>query len=99
MNKPSIKIENNPAQRRFEAKIGDDIASVEYILGKDYIVFAHTEVPQAFEGKGIASQLAQTALEYAKDHQLEVMPLCPYFAAYMRRHPEYQSLLRKGFHV
>lgn len=94
-----VKVENNPAQHRFEVNTGGQIAVVEYIQGKDYIVFAHTEVPESLEGQGIASKLAYTALEFAKENHLQVIPICPFFISYIRRHPEYKALLRPGFHV
>lgn len=94
-----IKVENNPAKHRFEAKVADQIAVAGYIQGKDYIVFAHTEVPENVEGQGIASKLAHTALEFAKKNHLQIMPICPYFASYIRHHPEYKALLRPGFQV
>ncbi len=99
MKENQINIENNQARHRFEAKVDDQVAVAEYIQGKDYIVFAHTEVPEALEGQGIASSLAHTALEYAKENNLQIMPLCPYFAAYIRKHPEYKPMLRPGFQV
>lgn len=94
-----IRVENNPAENRFEARINDQIAVVQYIQGKDYIVIAHTEVPESLEGQGVASKLAHTVLEFAKENALQVMPICPFFASYIRRHPEYKALLRPGFHV
>lgn len=92
-------ITNNEAKKRFEARVNQHTAVLEYILTKQEIVYTHTEVPKNLEGQGIASHLAKTALEYARDHDLKVMPLCPYMATYMRRHPEYRSLLRPGFNL
>jgi len=36
--------------------------------------------------------MAKAALEYAKAEGLRVRPMCPYIAAYIQRHPEYQSI-------
>jgi predicted GNAT family acetyltransferase len=35
----------------------------------------------------------RAALDFARDKQLRVVPLCPFVAGYLRRHPEYQDLL------
>ncbi|MCA9910763.1 MAG: N-acetyltransferase, partial [Gammaproteobacteria bacterium] len=51
------------------------------------------EVPPAYEGQGIAARLAHAALEYAKEQGLKVNPVCPYVKAYLRKHPEYQSIV------
>ena len=95
----NLTIQNNEAKHRFETHIGDQVAVLEYTLAKGLIVYNHTEVPEALEGQGIASRLAKEALDYAKQHELKVMPLCPYVAAYIRRHPEYRELVRAGFNV
>jgi predicted GNAT family acetyltransferase len=60
--------------------------------GKLYLI--HTEVPKQLEGHGYAGALAKTALEYAKEQGLEVVPFCPFVRAYLQRHPEYASLVR-----
>jgi len=53
----------------------------------------HTEVPEALRGKGMASALAQSALEWAREHQVKVDVICPYVAAYLKKHPEYSDLV------
>lgn len=95
----NLEVQHNPAHKRFEIIIDEHLNIVEYILVGDRIIFTHTEVHPSLEGKGIASLLAKTGLEYAKTHHLNVVPLCPYVAGYMKRHPAYQELLAAGFHV
>ena len=41
----------------------------------------------------MADKLSHAGLEYARGKRLTVVPICPFVAAYMRRHPEYQSLV------
>jgi predicted GNAT family acetyltransferase len=70
---------------------------IEFILRRDEnrIIFAHTEVPQAFSGKGIASKMAWTAFEFAKKEGLKITSLCSYIDTWMKRHPEYDYLYYK----
>ena len=49
---------NNPDLKRFEIRLGDDVAIIEYMLGGSNITMTHTEVPPAFEGRGIACIMA-----------------------------------------
>jgi hypothetical protein len=56
------------------------------------ISFIHTEVPKALAGKGIGSRLARHVLEAARAEGLKVVPVCPFIAAWMKRHPEYDDL-------
>jgi predicted GNAT family acetyltransferase len=91
---PTLDIRDNPERRRFEADLGNgSFAFAEYLLRPGKITFTHTEVPPAHEGKGIGSALIRHALGEARKRNLKVIPVCPFFAAYMRRHPEVQDLL------
>ncbi|GJM31021.1 MAG: N-acetyltransferase [Saprospiraceae bacterium] len=95
----SIKVVNNPEKKRFEVVIDEHVAVAEYMLVKNKIIFTHTEVPKELGGNGIGSKLAKTGLEYAKAEGLEVMPLCPYIAGYIKRNPEYIPLVQKGINI
>lgn len=89
-----LLIRDNPAQDRFEADLGDGTFAVaEYELFPDRIVFRHTGVPPQHEGRGIGSALIRFALKAARERGLKVIPICPFFAAYMRKHEEEQDLL------
>ncbi|MCW8981842.1 MAG: N-acetyltransferase, partial [Altibacter sp.] len=72
---------------------------IEYIRAQDKMYLTHTEVPDALEGKGIASSMAKYALEQIKDEGLKLVPLCPFIASYVKRHPEYKTLLAAGYTV
>lgn len=93
INLEQVEVINNAEARRFEAWVDDDIAFIDYIPAKSNIVFSHTEVPKAFEGQGVASKLAKTALDYARDNELAIVPVCPFVTNYIRRHPDYQPFV------
>jgi predicted GNAT family acetyltransferase len=84
----SLEIRNNAEQKRFELQIGDEIAFVEYMIGKKNIAFTHTEVPPALEGKGVGGKLAKYVLNWAIENGYKIQPLCPFISAYVRRHPD-----------
>lgn len=52
-----------------------------------HIAFTHTEVDDAYQGLGLASLLAEAALTDAVARDLTIIPLCPYIARYLERHP------------
>jgi uncharacterized protein len=59
-------IENNVAEHRFETRVGDAIAQLQYrYLNDGAMVLVHTEVPAALAGHGIGTRLVRTALEFA----------------------------------
>ena len=53
---------------------------------EDSVAFTHTEVNREFEGKGVASRLAQDALTDAASRGKTIVPQCPYIARYLNRH-------------
>ena len=53
----------------------------------------HTEVPDAVSGKGFGSELARGLLEKIRERGEKVVPRCPFLAAYIRKHPEFQDLV------
>ena len=93
-----VHVENDTENNRFKILLEDKEAFLEYkIAGKERIVFIHTEVPPELEGRGLANRLAHTGLEYAKEHNLVVVPFCPFVAAYIHRHREYAPLVMPGY--
>ena len=88
-----VSVANNSERNRFEADVDGGTAVLEYRLDSDVIAFTHTEVPEEAREQGVGSALARTALDYAEAHGLRVRPLCPFVAAFIREHGEYQHLV------
>lgn len=74
---------------RFFIKENDEqIAEMQIgISGNDLTVY-HTEVLPQAEGKGLAKMLFLAMIDYARQHQLKVIALCPYVLAQFKRHPD-----------
>ena len=88
-----INVRHNKAAERFEADLDGHLARADYRIVGDVMQIFHTEVPVAFEGRGIAAALVTAAVDYARENGLKVLPACSYVRGYMRRHPEARSLL------
>ena len=89
-----LAVQNDEKAHQFRLDIDGKVAVIEYSRSDGTIIFTHTEVPPSLEGKGIAAKLARTALEYARDQKLAVVPRCQYVASYIRKHPEFQPLVK-----
>lgn len=88
------EIRDNAERHRFEIDLGDGtFAFAEYNLIPGKIMFTHTEVPESHGGQGLGSTLIRFGLAAARERALKVIPICPFFAAYMQRHAEVQDLL------
>lgn len=86
---------NNKERSRFEVALDGDYAFVGYRWRKGDLVIMHTEVPKEYEGKGIAATMVKYVLDYAREEGLKILVYCPYTAAYIQRHPEYNDLVVK----
>ena len=94
MDTEPLLVRDNPERHRFEIDLGDGtFAIAEYTLRPGKMMFTHTEVPEAHGGKGIGTTLIRFALDAARERGLKVIPICPFFAAYMQKHAEVQDLL------
>ena len=91
----SVDVRDNPEQARYEAWVdGAVVGFAQYRLRDNRISIIHTEVDPAHEGTGIGSGLARAVLDDIRRRQLSVNPICPFFAEYIRRHPdEYLDLV------
>jgi len=89
----SLTVTRNEEAQRFELFVDGLRALLRYRRFPDRIVIMHTEVPQAFEGHGLAAKLSRAALDFARLHHLRVVPLCPYVSEFILKHPEYQDLV------
>jgi predicted GNAT family acetyltransferase len=88
-----LTVADNVEQRRYEARQGSRVVGfISYRLDSGRMALIHTEVAQALEGQGIASQLVAGALDDIRRRGLTIIPICPFVRAYLRRHPEYADL-------
>ena len=87
-----LEITNDAAARRWEARLDGELAGyAEYRPGRGQVVFTHTVVEPQFEGRGVGSGLAKTALDAAVAAQQRIVAYCPFISAYLRRHREYDG--------
>ena len=88
------EIKNNTASQQFETTVNDKTAFITYNLRPGILTVLHTEVPKALKGQGIASALSKFALDYIAAEKLQLVPLCPYMQAFLKKHPEYAYLVK-----
>jgi predicted GNAT family acetyltransferase len=94
MSQPELAVIHNPEAGRFEIHKDGHRAMLEYHLSGGTISFTHTGVPDALGGQGIGSLLARAGLDYARAQSFAVVPLCSFIARYVRKHHEYQDLVK-----
>ena len=89
-----IVVTDAPDRNRFEAHDANGALAgfLQYIRSDGLVVYPHTEVDPAFEGRGVGGDLARAALDDARARGLQVKASCPFVAGWMVRHPEYKDL-------
>jgi predicted GNAT family acetyltransferase len=92
----TVEVDNNEKESRFEASSLEGLAYLTYREMRDgTLLLIHTEVPAELAGRGLASRLARTALNLARDRGVKVIVRCPFVTEYIARHPEYHDLVRE----
>lgn len=90
----------NDDKKRFELEVDGHTAFIEFIIDKDNVMYlTHTEVPNALGGKGVGKNIVEKTLHYLKDNGYTLAPLCPFVAAYLKRNPDWKSILAKGYNI
>jgi NAD+ kinase len=81
-------------ESRYEILLGGEVAGMlHYRRHGDLVELAHTEIDQAFEGRGRAGRLASAALADARARSTPVRVTCPFVQSYLQRHPEYADIV------
>ncbi|MFD6565892.1 GNAT family N-acetyltransferase [Micromonospora profundi] len=93
----STLVEDNPAKNRFEILVDDALAGfTAYVPRGEVLVFTHTEVDRAFQGKGVGGALIRGTLDQVRARGGRLVPQCPFVAAFIDKHPEYADLVAEA---
>lgn len=78
---------------------GQQQAEMVYInSGEKLIIIDHTDVDASLQGQGIGKMLLGKLVEYVREKEIKVIPLCPFAKATFEKTPEWQDVL-SNLHV
>jgi predicted GNAT family acetyltransferase len=66
------------------------------IPAADKMIIEHTEVDDSLKGKAVGLQLLNTAVAYARNHHMKIVPLCPFAKSVFDKKPELADVLYSG---
>lgn len=73
---------------------GNILAEMTYTMAApEKMIIEHTEVSDELRGKNVGYQLVYTAVEYARTHNIKIIPLCPFANSVFKKKPEYADVL------
>ena len=80
--------------------IGDSedkpLAEMTYVVsGRDILIVDHTFVSDELGGQGVGKMLLKEVVDWARQENRKIIPLCPYAKAQMERNEEYQDVIHK----
>ncbi|WP_027834026.1 GNAT family N-acetyltransferase [Maritalea myrionectae] len=88
-----VQFEQSGNRGRFFINLGGGQEAEMTFLDRDgTFVVDHTGVPKPFEGKGIALELVKAGVQYARDHDKKIEPVCPYVVMQFKRHKDWDDI-------
>jgi predicted GNAT family acetyltransferase len=91
---PEIVVSDAPERKRFEVTVDGKLAGfLVYRAREGLIALIHTEVEDAYEGRGLGGRLARFALDRAREQGVAVLPFCPFVNEWIKLQPEYVDLV------
>jgi predicted GNAT family acetyltransferase len=90
------QIVDNPEQHCFELKLGDAVRGViAYRADARTVTLVHTEIDDAYQGRGNGSRLVSGVLDELRERGVKVLAACPFVQWWAEGHPEYADLVTR----
>ncbi len=86
-----MTVVEEPGESRFVLDAGDGEAELVFRSEHGHLVLVHTGVPPPLQGHGAGGRLVEAAVDRARRTGEVVVPLCPFAARWLRRHPHVAS--------
>jgi uncharacterized protein len=90
-----VKLEVNDKNGFFFIEVdGKTEAKITFVFaGEDKIIIDHTEVNPGNNGKGFGKMMVQKAVEFARQKNIKIIPLCPFAKSVFDKTPEIRDVL------
>lgn len=94
-----FEIVDNKIFSQYEMRINGNLAKIEYSNKSGKIFLIHTEIPEELAGQGVASYLTKETFRLIEEQGMKIVPMCKYIKTFVRKHPEYHSLVATGIQL
>ncbi|MCX8529914.1 MAG: GNAT family N-acetyltransferase [Rhodoluna sp.] len=90
----NTEVIHNESLQRYEILLeGEKVGHADYKVDGNVLVFDHTEVDPAQQGKNLAGILMRAALDDVRERGLMMRPVCSYVVKFVERYDEYADLV------
>lgn len=95
MNEETIGLELNDTKGYFYVSVdGKQEAKMTFVFaGNNKIIIDHTEVNPGNNGKGFGKKMVANAVEFAREKNITIVPLCPFAKSVFEKNPEFRDVL------
>ncbi|MBS7232674.1 N-acetyltransferase [Flavobacterium psychroterrae] len=86
---------NDIKRGQFEAiENGKEAGKMTYTwAGDSKFIIDHTEVSEDFSGQGVGKKLLMATVDYARNNNLQIIPLCPFAKSVFDKTEEIRDVL------
>ena len=89
-----VVVADAPDRQRFEISLeGSVVGSAHYRDQAGRRIFFHTEVDEAYGGRGLGTILVRESLDAMRAAGTRVVPVCPLFNAFVEKHDDYADIV------
>ncbi len=82
-----VKLNDEGFGKFYISENGQEIAFMEVSISDNYLTAYHTEVVPEANGRGLAKELFNFMVGYARDKNVKVIPLCVFVHTQFKRNP------------
>ncbi|UGS23261.1 GNAT family N-acetyltransferase [Flavobacterium channae] len=93
MNEVQLRIDDNKGAFYIEVNEKQEAMMTFVFAGEDKIIIDHTEVNPGNEGKGFGKKMVTKAVEFAREKEIKILPLCPFAKSVFDKTPEFKDVL------
>ncbi len=99
MSDPGSKFSVNETQHRFEWHLNGQVGFIDYKKIGNRFSLLHTEIPPACRNRGEGTAFVEQTLRYIKENHFNIIVLCTFVQAYLKKHPEWTDLIDPHFRI
>lgn len=93
MSDVKLEIDGNKGYFHIDVD-GKQEAKMTFVsAGDDKIIIDHTEVNPGNEGRGFGKKMVTKAVEWARENNIKIIPLCPFAKSVFDKTPEFRDVL------
>jgi uncharacterized protein len=77
----------------FVEKNGKRLAELTYTVAGTKVILDHTDVDETLRGTGTGQKLVAAAVDWAREENVQLLPLCPFARSVFDKTPEFADVL------